>query len=235
LTLNGSNGDANTINSKIVNNVNTSAGPSLVAVTKSGSGTWVLGGANEYTGGTTVSAGRLFVNGSLAATGNPVTVASGATLGGTGVVGTAGTVSGVVAPGFGGVGTLSFGSGLIWNGGTAAGAATDWLYDLGAANASDLASITGDFTKGTGSSFGFDFGNATTLGTYTLASWTGTTSFVGGDFSYTNLGGGNTATFDVIGNSLVLSVIPEPTMTVSGLAFVVAGLVAARRGSRRAC
>jgi fibronectin-binding autotransporter adhesin len=235
LTLNGSNVDANTIASKIVNNVNTTAGASLVAVTKSGAGTWVLAAANEYTGGTTVSAGRLFVTGSLAASGNPVTVASGATLGGTGVVGTASTVSGIVSPGLGGIGTLSFSNGLTWNGGVSSGTATDWVYELGAGSTSDLASIAGDFTKGTGASFRFDFGNAAALGTYTLASWTGTTSFAAGDFSYTNLGGGNTATFDVVGNSLVLSVVPEPTMTVSVLASLAAGGIVARRRRHRSC
>lgn len=233
LTLNGSNIDANTIASKIVNNVNTSAGASLVAVTKSGAGTWVLAGANEYTGGTTVSAGRLFVNGSLAATGNPVNVAAGATLGGTGVIGTTSSVSGVLAPGFGGIGTLSFSNGLTWNGGATSGTTTDWTYELGTANASDLASIVGDFTKGSGTSFRFDFGNATSLGTYTLASWTGTTGFVAGDFSYTNLGGGNTASFDLVGTSLVLTVVPEPTMTVSVVASVAAGAMVARRSRRK--
>lgn len=218
LTLNGASTDANTINSKIVDNVVVTSGArSLVAVTKSGAGTWVLAGANDYTGGTTVSAGRLFVNGSLASTGNAVSVASNATLGGTGTIGTAATVSGIVSPGFGGFGMLAFSNGLTWNGGVSAAAATDWLYDLGAANAADLASITGGFTKGTGSEFRFDFGNATTTGTYTLASWTGATTFASSDFSYTNLGGGNTGTFDISGNALTITVIPEP----SALAVVV--------------
>jgi autotransporter-associated beta strand protein len=52
---------------------------------KAGAGALVLGGANSYTGATTVSAGTLTVNGSLAA-GSAVTVANGATLTGTGSV-----------------------------------------------------------------------------------------------------------------------------------------------------
>jgi len=232
LTLNGSNGDANTINSKIVNNVNTLAGPSLVAVTKSGSGTWVLGGANEYTGGTTVSAGRLFVNGSLAATGNPVSVSAGATLGGTGTIGTVSTVSGVLSPGFGGVGTLTFSNGLTWNGGATAGSTTDWVYDLGSANASDVASITGNFTKGSGAAFRFDFGGATTTGTYTLANWTGNTTFGASDFSYTNLGAGATGAFDIVGNVLTITVVPEPSMSVvasGGAGLLIAAWLRRRR------
>ena len=232
LTLNGTNTDLNTINGKIVNNVNSSAGASLVALTKSGAGTWVLAGANDYTGGTTVSNGILYVNGSLA-NGNSNSVASGATLGGTGVIGAVTTLSGRLAPGFGGIGTLTFSNGVTWNGGATAGTATDWLYDLGASNASDLVSITGNFTKGTGAAFRFDLGSATSQGIYTLASWTGSTTFSASDFSYANLGGANTGTFDVVGSSLVLTIVPEPTTTLGLIASGVAGLIAARRGRRR--
>ena len=231
LTLNGTNTDLNTINGKIVNNVNASAGASLVALTKSGAGTWVLAGANDYTGGTTVSNGILYVNGSLA-NGNSNSVASGATLGGTGVIGAVTTLSGRLAPGFGGIGTLTFSNGVTWNGGATAGTATDWLYDLGASNASDLVSITGNFTKGTGAAFRFDLGSATSQGIYTLASWTGSTTFSASDFSYANLGGANTGTFDVVGSSLVLTIVPEPTTTLGLIASGVAGLIAARRGRR---
>ena len=232
LTLSGTNTDLNTINGRIVNNVNSSAGASLVALTKSGGGTWVLTAANGYSGGTTVSGGILYVNGSLA-NGNANSVASGATLGGTGVIGAATTISGKLSPGFGGIGTLSFSNGLTWNGGGTAGSTTDWLFDLGAANASDLASVIGSFTKGTGSVFRFDLGNATASGTYTLASWTGSTTFSAGDFSYTNLGGGSSGTFDIVGSSLVLTIVPEPTTSVGLLASVVAGLMAVRHGRRR--
>jgi autotransporter-associated beta strand protein len=57
-----------------------------LAVTKSGSGTWTLSGANTYTGTTTVGAGTLNVTGSLAA-GSAANVGAGATLSGTGSVG----------------------------------------------------------------------------------------------------------------------------------------------------
>jgi hypothetical protein len=160
-------------------------------------------------------------------------VLAGATLGGTGLIGSAATVSGIVAPGNGGIGTLTFSSGVTWNGGATAASTTDWLFDLGTSNTSDLASITGNFTKGSGPVFRFDLGNATTQGIYTLASWTGSTTFSAGDFSYTNLGGGNTGTFDIVGSSLVLTIVPEPTTTVGLIASGVAGLFAARRGRRR--
>ena len=74
----------------------------------SGSGTWTLSGANTYTGATVVSAGTLLINGSTHAD-SAVSVASGGTLGGTGTV--SGAVSaaagGTLAPGSGGVGTLT--------------------------------------------------------------------------------------------------------------------------------
>jgi autotransporter-associated beta strand protein len=55
LTLNGANTGANTVSGVIGNGV----GGGKLAVGKSGSGTWVLSGANTYTGATTVSAGTL--------------------------------------------------------------------------------------------------------------------------------------------------------------------------------
>jgi fibronectin-binding autotransporter adhesin len=230
LTLAGTNTGDNRIDGVIQDN-NGTAG--AIALKKVGSGKWILGGTNTYTAGTEVNAGTLIVTGSLSSTGSPVQVLSGATLGGTGVIGSAATVSGIVAPGSGGIGTLTFSNGLTWNGGATAASTTDWLFDLGTSNTSDLASIAGSFTKGTGTAFRFDLGNATTQGTYTLASWTGSTTFSAGDFSYTNLGGGNTGTFDIVGSSLVLTIVPEPTTTVGLMASVVAGLMAVRRGRRR--
>ena len=62
LTLGGSNTGANTIAGEIPN------GPAgtIISLTKSGAGKWVLAGANTYTGTTTVSGGTLTINGSLA-------------------------------------------------------------------------------------------------------------------------------------------------------------------------
>ena len=83
---------------------------------KQGTGTLILTAANTYTGPTTISAGKLLVNGSLVAA-SAVTVQTNAALGGTGTV--AGTVAvqlgGTIAPGAS-VGTLNTGA-ETWNGG----------------------------------------------------------------------------------------------------------------------
>jgi autotransporter-associated beta strand protein len=63
---------------------------------KTGTGTFTLAGGNTYTGTTSVSSGILIVNGPQVT--SPVTVSSGATLAGTGRVGTI-TTSGTVSPG----------------------------------------------------------------------------------------------------------------------------------------
>ncbi len=77
LTLSGSNTNANTISGIIANGSATS-----VAITKSGVGTWVLSGANTYTGPTTVDAGTLEagVVDQAFGIGSSVTVASGGIL-----------------------------------------------------------------------------------------------------------------------------------------------------------
>jgi autotransporter-associated beta strand protein len=77
---------------------------------KTGSGVLNLNGTNTYAGSTTVNAGTLQVNGSLAA--GPVNVASGGTLGGAGVISGAVTVnaSGTLAPG--GLGRLTVNNNL---------------------------------------------------------------------------------------------------------------------------
>jgi len=92
-------------------------------LTKAGAGTAVFSGNNTYSGGTTVSAGTLLIEnseGSATGTGS-VTVASSGTLGGTGTIYGPVTVSSgaTLAPGEGGIGTLSIDNTLSLSGTTA--------------------------------------------------------------------------------------------------------------------
>ncbi|MGC3956845.1 MAG: autotransporter-associated beta strand repeat-containing protein [Verrucomicrobiota bacterium] len=83
----------------------------LNTITKVGTGNWTLSGANTYTGGTIVDGGTLTVNntsGSGTGSGS-VTVNTGATLAGTGIISGATTVAsgGTNSPGNNGIGTLT--------------------------------------------------------------------------------------------------------------------------------
>lgn len=195
-------------------------------VIQSGNGTLTLSAGNTYTGETNVTAGTLLVNGSIA--NSTVTVSSGATLGGNGTLGGATTISGIVSPGNGGVGHLNITNNVTWNGAGSAGANTDWIFQLGAANTSDLLDITGNFIKSTilGSNFRFDFSGSTASGTYKLVDWTGTSSFTSGDFSYTNLGNGLHGSFAINGSQLefTVSAIPEPATWIGMLALSFTGI-----------
>jgi autotransporter-associated beta strand protein len=138
LTLGGANTGANTVSGVIAD------GASGLSLTKADAGTWILSGANTYTGNTAINGGTLLLNspGSLAA-GSAVTVASAAKLGGTGTAAGSVAVNGTIAAGAS-IGTLNTGS-QAWAPagtnavelGTATGTAgVDW----------DLLNITGDLT-----------------------------------------------------------------------------------------
>ncbi len=86
LTLQGSTAGVGEIAAAIPNNSATNR----TSVTKTGSGTWILSGANPYTGNTTVSAGQLILRGSV---GGSVVANSGGTFSGTGTVASNLTIS----------------------------------------------------------------------------------------------------------------------------------------------
>ncbi len=130
------------------------------SVIQQGSGTTILTGADTYTGATTVSAGKLFVDGSTASS---TTVAASATLGGTGTIAAPVAVTGAlsagdttIAPtGSLTVGNLSFASGSTFNvvlNGTTPGSGYDQVTSTGTINL-------------TGSSLNLSLGNSFSAGT----------------------------------------------------------------------
>lgn len=202
-------------------------------------------GAINGTSGITISGGDLSYNSSVALS-KPVTLNSGL-LSGTGSFSGAITANGglITSTGTAGAVTLNSGAGINPNGAGVAGtfnaASLVWnsdntvsglRFDLGATQeASDSIALSGAFTKGSGSTFVFDFtdAGASPSITYTLLSFD-STNFLSTDFSATGLAG----TFGINANTLTFTVsaIPEP----SAYAAILGGLalvgVAARRRSR---
>jgi autotransporter-associated beta strand protein len=139
--------------------------PHTVAVTKIGTGTLTLSGANTYSGGTTVSNGTLLVNNTSGSGTGPgaVSVVSGATLGGSGIVGGPVTVNGVLMPG-NSVGTLAISNNLVLN----AGAVLQYALGANSDRTVVRGNLTLDGTLNVTDAGGFS------AGTYTLFSYGGT-------------------------------------------------------------
>lgn len=132
------------------------------AIVKSGAGTLTISAANTYSGSTSVNAGRLNLDGSASSN---TTVASGGTLGGTGVLNGANTLTvesgGAVAPGsspgqlFVGGTTLNSGSAFnVELNGTTIGTEYDHLFVTGFVDLdSATLNVSAGFTPNNGTSF----------------------------------------------------------------------------------
>lgn len=107
------------------------------SLTKSGAGSLNLTGTNTYAGPTTITGGRLAVNGSIT---SPVTVFMGGTLGGNGTVGsTTVATGGIFAPG-NSIGTLNVA------GNVAFAAGSIYQVEANAAGQADRTNVTGTAT-----------------------------------------------------------------------------------------
>lgn len=140
LTIGSSSGVTTTFGSNTAKNRGEITGS--LAVTKTGDGTQVLGGANTYTGTTSINAGTLAVTGSLLNTGT-VLVNNGGSLSGSGSVGKVTFASGSLLKPGNSPGTLTAAS-SIW----LAGSTYSWEIDSNIASfvagtAWDLFSVTG--------------------------------------------------------------------------------------------
>ena len=146
LTLGGAGAARNTVASQLTNG--TDVVNDVLSLTKAGTGTWVLSANNTYTGSTSVTAGSLFINGNQALATGGVSVAAGATLGGSGTIG--GLVSlasaATLSPGSG-PGTLTLGQSLsLVSGGNYNWQMLSGTGTAGAANAWDLLAVTGSMS-----------------------------------------------------------------------------------------
>lgn len=214
-----------------VNNTTTFAGGFSgggSSITKTGSGTMVMNGVSTYTGTTGVNVGTLLVNGQLSAS-SAVTVATGATLGGSGTVSGATVLNGLLNPGQSGVADeLTFGSTFNISGITTGIGALQ--FDLG--SASDQVILTsGVLTIGSGllewDDFSFTALSGFGEGTYTLFA---TTQTISGSLGTTLTGtiNGMDATISLAdgGTDIILTVVPEPAavlMTGAGLFCLLIG------------
>jgi fibronectin-binding autotransporter adhesin len=131
-------------------------------LTKTGSGTMTIGGGTSYSGTTTVSAGTLLVD-TFLPSGSPITVASGATLGGNGSVGSV-TSAGIVHPGLPGApGGLTVTGNLALNSGSL-------VLDLANSNTYDKIFASGSSDNISGTALSLNIGLINSGDTFTILS-----------------------------------------------------------------
>ncbi|MFT3788366.1 MAG: autotransporter-associated beta strand repeat-containing protein [Tepidisphaeraceae bacterium] len=232
--IRGGNSATGTSTLKIGNlNTNTTFGGSInngatkiLALEKVGTGTLILDlaspGMSTFSGGTTVTAGKLIVNSAFSSTSNNVTV-NGGTLGGSGSIAAAVVVNagGTIAPG-NSIGTFTVGSATI-------GGIFAVEYDGTGAGSIDLLNVTGALDISAATVDFSQLGAAADDAAYVFATYgslSGTPTFA----SATNIPAGYAINYAYSGNNIALVSVPEPT-TLAGLAGA-ALLTLGRRGRK---
>lgn len=223
-----------------VNRINGALGAGITNVTQNSSNsTLELNGDNSaFTGTVTVSQGTLTVNtstgaGAVTVNGGTLkvvgTVSGNLAVNGGMLTGTGSTAvttlgaGGTIAPGTGGIGTLSTGN-LTWtSGGTMS-------FDLSSVdNSSDLLAVNGVFDLSSGSNFTFNFTGGMEGQTYTLVTFgTAGGGLVSGS-QFTAQGATGNFTLDPTAGTLTftLAAVPEPGTVallvtgMSGLLFII--------------
>lgn len=210
-----------------------------LGLTKTGAGTLTINGtSHSYTGNTLVNDGTLLVNGTVAS--SAFSVASGATLGGTGTIGGAVNVSGVLSPGASvgtlGSGTLSFTTGSTFaidvDSTVAIGAGADLQQVTGALNLTGIVDLTLADLATAGTTTAFANNTVFSLINYTGAWNTGTFTYNGNaladgatfaaglniwqiDYN-ANTGGSNFTGEYLSGNFVNITAVPEPAALLLG-------------------
>ena len=198
------------------------------SLVKNGSGTTTLNATNTYTGTTTVSSGMLLVNGDNSAASGAVTVASGASLGGSGIIGGATTIQsgGFLAPG-NSPGILTFSSALTLAtgsftnmeiAGTTRGTGYDGIDVGGALTYGGALTLTSNTLIGVGTYNLFDFtgDNASESGDFTSIILSGTAyasnAFIQNGDVWDAIVDNQTYTFSQVTGNLVVATtaVPEP-------------------------
>jgi len=224
-----------------------------ISLVKSGTGTQTLGDANTYTGTTSVTAGTLAVNGSLAA--GSVTVSTGGTLLGNGTIGGATTISGTHSAGSAAatVGTQNFSENLTYAASNSDSSIFSWDLNssststgfdmvIGASGKTLLVDNSGSvdpiFKIVVGATAAGGIANVNNSFWDTNQTWSsifsGFSTITGGftnllvvdtnDSAYTSVRG----SFSVSGTSVTWTAVPEPTSALAGL-LITAGLLRRRR------
>jgi autotransporter-associated beta strand protein len=187
---------------------------------KSGNGTLAINASTDqtYSGTMTLNGGNFIVNSNLSSAGTTTVNASTATLAGSGSLGNVTLTRGILSPGEGAVGTLSAKT-FTWS------ANGTMKFDLSPdSTSSDQLAITGNFSRSGTGNFTFNLVGGQEATTYTLVTWTGTTTFTTANFFST----GQTGNFSISSNQLQFTTVPEPG-TVGFVLLAATGIFLWRR------